>query len=53
MLMRSSVATTTGSPTTAGATNAGYFMFEVENTSTISASPQSICVSDYFAQVNV
>jgi hypothetical protein len=48
----SSVATSTGGPTTAGATNAGYLMFEVQNTSTITGSPQNICVSDYHVQVN-
>jgi hypothetical protein len=48
----SSVATSTGGPTTAGATNASYLMFEVQNTSIITGSPQNICVSDYHVQVN-
>jgi hypothetical protein len=48
----SSVATSTGGPTTAGATNAGFLMFEVQNTSVITGSPQNISVSDYHVQVN-
>jgi hypothetical protein len=48
----SSVATSTGGPTTSGTANAGYLMFEVQNTATISGSPQNICVSDYYVQVN-
>jgi hypothetical protein len=48
----SSVATSSGGPTSAGATNAGYLMFEVQNTSIITGSPQNICVSDYHVQVN-
>jgi len=48
----SSVATSTGGPTSAGATNAGFMMFEVQNTSTLTGSPQNICISDYFVQVN-
>jgi hypothetical protein len=48
----SSVATSTGGPTTAGSTNAAFIMFEVQNTSVITGSPQNICVSDYHVQVN-
>jgi hypothetical protein len=48
----SSVATSTGGPTTAGATNAGYLMFELQNTSVLTGSPQNIAVSDYYVQVN-
>jgi hypothetical protein len=48
----SSVATSTGGPTAAGAANANYLMFEVQNTSVITGSPQNICVSDYHVQVN-
>jgi hypothetical protein len=48
----SSVATSTGAPTTAGATNAYVLMFEVQNTSAITNSPQNICISDYYVQVN-
>jgi len=48
----SSVATSTGAPTTAGATNNGYLMFEVQNTSVITGSPMSVAVSDYSVQVN-
>lgn len=48
----SSVATSTGGPTTSGLANANYLMFEVQNTSTITGSPQNICVSDYHVQVN-
>jgi hypothetical protein len=48
----SSVATSSGGPTTAGATNANYLMFEVQNTSIITGSPQSIVVTDYHVQVN-
>jgi hypothetical protein len=48
----SSVATSSGGPTTAGVTNAGFLMFEVQNTSIITGSPQNICVSDYHVQVN-
>ena len=47
-----SVATSSGGPTTAGATTAGFMMFEVQNTSVITGSPQNICISDYFVQVN-
>ena len=48
----SSVATSTGGPTTSGLANANYLMFEVQNTATITGSPQNICVSDYHVQVN-
>jgi len=48
----SSVATSSGGPTTAGLTNANYLMFEVQNTSVITVSPQNMCVSDYHVQVN-
>jgi len=48
----SSVATSTGGPTTSGSTNANFLMFEVQNTATITGSPQNICVSDYHVQVN-
>jgi hypothetical protein len=48
----SSVATSTGGPTTSGSANTNYLMFEVQNTSTITGSPQNICVSDYHVQVN-
>jgi len=48
----SSVATSTGGPTSAGSTNANVLMFEIQNTATLSASPQNICISDYFVQVN-
>jgi hypothetical protein len=48
----SSVATSTGGPTTAGTTNANTMMFEVQNTSVITGSPQNIAYSDYFVQVN-
>ena len=47
-----SVATSTGGPTTAGLANAGFMMFEVQNTSVITGSPQNICITDYFVQVN-
>jgi hypothetical protein len=47
-----SVATSSGGPTTAGVTNAGFMMFEVQNTSVITGSPQNICITDYFVQVN-
>jgi len=48
----SSVATSTGGPTTSGSANANYLMFELQNTSVITGSPQNICVSDYHVQVN-
>jgi hypothetical protein len=48
----SSVATSSGGPTTAGSSNANFLMFEVQNTSIITGSPQNICVSDYHVQVN-
>jgi len=48
----SSVATSTGGPTSAGATNANYLMFEIQNTATLSASAMNIAISDYYVQVN-
>ena len=48
----SSVATSTGGPTSAGSTNAGQLTFETQNTSTLSNSAMSICGSDFFVQVN-
>jgi hypothetical protein len=48
----SSVATTTGAPTSAGATNAGQLTLEVQNTSALTNSAHQICGSDFFVQVN-
>ena len=48
----SSVATSTGAPTSAGATNAGQLTFETQNTSTLANSAMSVCGSDFFVQVN-
>ena len=48
----SSVATSTGGPTASqGATFTGLH-FECENTSTLSNSPQNVCVTNTFVQVN-
>jgi hypothetical protein len=47
----SSVATSTGGPTSSSG-GSPQLTFEVENTSTITGSPQSICVSDYYLNVN-
>jgi len=48
----SSVATSTGGPTSAGATNANYLIFEIQNTAILSASAMNIAISDYYVQVN-
>ena len=48
----SSVATSTGGPTSAGSSTQNGLHFEVENTATISASPQNICISNVFVQAN-
>ena len=48
----SSVATSTGAATSAGATNAGQLTFETQNTSTLANSAMSVCGSDFFVQVN-
>jgi hypothetical protein len=48
----SSVATSTGGPTTAGATNAGQLTFETQNTSALTNGAMAVCGSDFFVQVN-
>jgi hypothetical protein len=47
----SSVATTTGAPILTG--SGSQINFECENTAIITASPQNICISDYFVQINL
>jgi len=49
----SSVATSTGGPTTSGGGSQNGLHFECENIAIISASPQNICISNTFVQVNV
>jgi hypothetical protein len=49
----SSVATSSGAPITAGSVSNNGLHFETENTSVITGSPQSICISNTFVQVNV
>jgi len=49
----SSVATSTGGPTTSGGGSLNGLHFECENIAIISASPQNICISNTFVQVNV
>jgi hypothetical protein len=49
----SSVATSTGGPTASQGANFTGLHFECENTSTLSNSPQNICISNTFVQVNV
>jgi hypothetical protein len=48
----SSVATSTGGPTSSSG-GSPQLTFEVENTSIITGSPQNICISDYYLNVNV
>jgi len=47
-----SVATSTGGPTSSSG-GSPQLTFEVENTSTLTGSPQNICISDYYLNVNV
>jgi hypothetical protein len=49
----SSVATSTGGPTANSGASYYGLHFETENTSVITGSPQSICISNTFVQVNV
>jgi hypothetical protein len=48
----SSVATSTGGPTSSSG-GSPQLTFEVENTAIITGSPQNICISDYYLNVNV
>jgi hypothetical protein len=48
----SSVATSTGGPTSNSGSSYSGFNFECENTSTITNSPQNICIANAFVQVN-
>ena len=47
----SSVATSTGGPISSSG-GSPQLTFEVENTSTLTGSPQNICISDYYLNVN-
>jgi hypothetical protein len=49
----SSVATSTGGPTASQGANFAGLHFETENTSIITGSPQNICISNTFVQVNL